>query len=140
MRLKQSRILASSILISRYLFLAALLFSFLGPWLDHHFVERQPFHNHVYLDGIPRPHRHYYERPHTRSDTSSSSTEAADGILILPGDDGNLVTSGGFWDLLLPTPALVLTMTVLFISFLRASSPSLYPNVSRYLKPPPRLA
>ena len=39
----------------------ALLLPAAGPLLDHHFVERQPSHSHVFLDQSPHDHLHSYE-------------------------------------------------------------------------------
>ena len=43
----------------------------LGPTFDHHFVERQHNHSHIYLNAIPtnhwHPESHPFEEPHSHS-------------------------------------------------------------------------
>lgn len=41
--------------------LTALFLPLLGPFMDHHFAERQPLHTHIYPDGSAYGHLHSYE-------------------------------------------------------------------------------
>lgn len=41
-----------------------LFLSAFGPLLDHHFAERIPYHEHVYLGGSGPGHSHPVEAPH----------------------------------------------------------------------------
>ena len=87
------------------LFLAvqALLLQLYGPLLDHHFVERDPNHPHLYLGHLAQVHRHPYEILHTHSDeenitetqgpTVSIVRQQPDGVVFLCAYD---VSSQGF--------------------------------------------
>ena len=44
---------------------SALFMPFFGPMLDHHFAERQPSHEHVFLGSASAEHVHFYEAAHT---------------------------------------------------------------------------
>ena len=46
---------------------AAVVLVFLGPVVDHHFVERQHNHSHIYLNGSVGEHLHPFEKPHSHS-------------------------------------------------------------------------
>ena len=46
---------------------AALTLAFLGPVVDHHYVERQHNHSHIYLNGSVGEHWHPFEKPHSHS-------------------------------------------------------------------------
>ena len=50
---------------------AAVVLVFLGPVVDHHFVERQHNHSHIYLNGSVgehwHPESHPFEKPHSHS-------------------------------------------------------------------------
>ena len=50
---------------------AAMVLVFLGPAADHHFVERQHNHSHIYLNGSVgehwHPESHPFEKPHSHS-------------------------------------------------------------------------
>ena len=56
---------------------AAVVLVFLGPVVDHHFVERQHNHSHIYLhtglDGHWHPSSHPFETPHSHSDFGTHS-------------------------------------------------------------------
>ena len=41
--------------------LFALMLPIAGPLDDHHFAERMPAHGHIYPDGRPIPHQHFYQ-------------------------------------------------------------------------------
>ena len=43
--------------------LFALMLPIAGPLDDHHFAERMPAHGHIYPDGRPIPHQHFYQNP-----------------------------------------------------------------------------
>ena len=43
--------------------LFALMLPIVGPLDDHHFAERMPAHGHIYPDGRPVPHQHFYQSP-----------------------------------------------------------------------------
>ncbi|MBI4202214.1 MAG: hypothetical protein HY532_03755, partial [Chloroflexi bacterium] len=69
----------------------ALVYGSLGPLVDHHFMERLPFHGHVFLMANPGFHlhpgvyAHTYpdDAPHRHSDvlfTSDSQGYSADGF------------------------------------------------------------
>ncbi len=73
----------------------ATFMPFYGPVLDHHFAERQPAHEHVYL-GEARPHHgHPYETLHSHATGPAGSTSdraeakpAPDGGVALTSSDG----------------------------------------------------
>ena len=56
---------------------AALPLVFLGPLVDHHYIERQHNHSHIYLhtglDGHWHPSSHPFEAPHSHSDFGTHS-------------------------------------------------------------------
>ena len=58
---------------------AAVVLVFLGPVVEHHFVERQHNHSHIYLhtglDGHWHPPSHPFETPHLHSDFGTHSGE-----------------------------------------------------------------
>ena len=58
---------------------AALTLVFLGPVVDHHYVERQHNHSHIYLHtglgGHWHPPSHPFETPHLHSDFGTHSGE-----------------------------------------------------------------
>ena len=62
----------------------ALLLPALGPLLDHHFAERQPGHNHVFLDQAPHEHLHAYEYAGHHHGEHDSPT---DGVVIVTSYD-----------------------------------------------------
>ena len=41
-----------------------LLLPFLGPVVDHHFAERHPAHQHIYLGAAVPEHQHRYQAAH----------------------------------------------------------------------------
>ena len=41
-----------------------LLLPFLGPVVDHHFAERHPAHQHIYLGAAVPEHQHSYQAAH----------------------------------------------------------------------------
>lgn len=65
--------------------IGALLLPALGPLLDHHFVERQPVHAHVFLGAAPHDHVHSYEYgAHHHPDHGTRSA----GTVYLTSNDG----------------------------------------------------
>lgn len=71
---------------------AAVIFGFLGPTIDHHFVERQPRHSHIYLNnaaaGLVHLGLHPYEQHHHHGAVSTDESEE-NGILYQTSDDGH---------------------------------------------------
>ncbi len=57
--------------------LTILLF-YCGPLLDHHFVERQPFHTHIYFGPRLLEHIHPYEVPHVHNHSHPAANSASD--------------------------------------------------------------
>jgi hypothetical protein len=57
------------------LVLYALFLPFYGPLLEHHFAERQPDHEHLYLGRLVPDHVHPYQVPHSefQSDEAEST-------------------------------------------------------------------
>lgn len=48
--------------------IALLVASFFGPVLDHHFTERLPQHEHVYLGDATPDHAHPFETQHSHNE------------------------------------------------------------------------
>ena len=69
---------------------AALTLVLLGPVVDHHYVERQHNHSHIYLhtgsDGHWHPTSHPFETPHSHPDSSMYS-EDHHTIIYQPSND-----------------------------------------------------
>ncbi len=57
--------------------LYALFLSFFGPVLDHHYAERQPEREHIYLGRVIPDHVHPYEMLHTYFHTQVADGEAS---------------------------------------------------------------
>jgi hypothetical protein len=55
----------------------ALVLASLGPVLDHHFAERQPGHEHLYLGKKVPTHPHPYQQVHAHPQTTESQPENA---------------------------------------------------------------
>jgi hypothetical protein len=76
----------------------ALTVPFFGPMLDHHFVERQPYHDHIYFSPEGSDHIHFYEdhviHPHLHPASRPKTGEVVDGatrsadVLYLTATDG----------------------------------------------------
>ena len=74
--------------------LSLVLLSF-GPTLDHHFAERHPGHQHIYLGSATPDHSHAFEQFH-RHDSGELLRQlmlppedlSTDGILIVTPNDG----------------------------------------------------
>ena len=70
---------------------AAVTLVFLGPVVDHHFVERQHNHSHIYMhtgsDGHWHPASHPFETPHSHSNSDAHYGEHH-GIIYQPSNDG----------------------------------------------------
>ena len=45
----------------------SLALSWMGPMLDHHFAERHPGHQHIYLGTVSPDHSHDYKAFHSHS-------------------------------------------------------------------------
>ena len=52
-----------------------------GPFLDHHFAERQPYHAHL---GAGGGHEHDYRREHSHARADSPDSQTADGDEAMP--------------------------------------------------------
>ena len=57
--------------------LYALLLSFYGPALDHHYAERQSNHMHIYLGHVIPNHVHPYEAPHNHFYTQEAKDKTS---------------------------------------------------------------
>ncbi len=138
--------------------LALLLAFALGlalPLVDHHAVERNPWHEHVVLGGTSldqrqalAAHRHQYELPHTHQEVAGEPTESgaayrpttqhAHVVAIHPLDTVTVSSLGSAADgLVLPDP------TILLPSAARAGlpfpfTPPLLDRVLPVVDPPPR--
>ena len=56
-----------------------------GPFLDHHFAERQPYHAHLGAGGGGHTHEYAREHSHARANSPSSETaRGADGDEAMP--------------------------------------------------------
>ena len=73
----------------------SLAMSWMGPMLDHHFAERHPGHQHIYLGTVSPDHSHDYEAFHSHSTflllqlTAEWPTAGpADGIVFVAPDGG----------------------------------------------------
>ena len=118
-----------------------LLIPVLGPLLDHHFIERQPGHNHVYTQGIPVDHIHPHQVSHTHDTVTFGLTSSTDGFMFLPADDEAVPGSSG----VALTAVLLALVAALVLPSLQTRA--LYPLLSTYRGfvplldlPPPRLA
>ena len=68
-----------------------------GPFFDHHFVEKQLNHAHIYLAEKVPDHRHGYESAHFHRHDSIGFPDGyshhlepgSDGIIIVPGSEGS---------------------------------------------------
>ena len=85
--------------------LSLVLFS-MGPMLDHHFAERHPEHNHIYLGSAIPDHTHSFESSHNHSSSQMlgilmqpAEDIRSDGIVVVSSQDG---TNGGAADLTVP--------------------------------------
>lgn len=78
------------------LVLYALFLPFYGTLLDHHFAERPPAHDHLYLGRIVPGHVHPYQVSHTHSNEAGNTGSQdffkggydPDGIVFLTSFDG----------------------------------------------------
>lgn len=72
--------------------LYALLLPIFGPLLDHHFVEWQHQHAHIYAAGRPAAHSHIYEisggHQHPPADAAGNRAAPAAGLVYLTSYDG----------------------------------------------------
>ena len=53
---------------------AIVVLVFFGPVVDHHFVERQHNHSHIYLNGSVGEHWHPFEKPHSHSNLTADGS------------------------------------------------------------------
>ena len=74
--------------------ISLLLLSF-GPMLDHHFAERHPGHQHIYLGSASADHSHTFERFHGHDSAEllrllmqPTHDYSANGIVIITPTDG----------------------------------------------------
>lgn len=100
-----TRLIRPAVIIALY----ALLLPAFGPLLDHHFVEWQHNHAHLYLDGrgggSAAKHIHIYETPgrhrHIPADPADGRDNPAAAIAYITAYDG----AGGGWAYLSLTAA-----------------------------------
>jgi hypothetical protein len=59
----------------------AILLPFFGSWLNEDYAAFQPFHNHIYLDGVKPNHAHRTPQPAGHDDDNS------DGVVNIPDHD-----------------------------------------------------
>lgn len=57
--------------------LQAFLMPLLGPLFDHHFFERMPGHDHLYLGMVAPEHVHLFETQHSHPGEAPHTHEAA---------------------------------------------------------------
>ena len=60
------------------LVVVSLALSWMGPMLDHHFAERHPGHQHIYLSGANPEHSHDFQPFHSHSGPGSLLLAAED--------------------------------------------------------------
>ena len=104
---------------------------FLGPVIDHHFAERQPYHAHF---GTDAGHEHYYASLHAHQSlpwTGSGVEQAADSGIALysfevfsAGPSVAMLTDSELESRLTPDPDAVLTLRAPASSVLRSASVS----------------
>ena len=104
---------------------------FLGPVIDHHFAERQPYHAHF---GTDAGHEHYYASLHAHQGllgTGSGVEQAADSGIALysfevfsAGPSVAMLTDSELEGRLTPDPDAVLTLRAPASSVLRSASVS----------------
>lgn len=75
--------------------IAALSLSAIGPLADHHFAERHPGHDHIYLSPGAPNHAHPYQAAHSHS----HGPPVSGGIVFLTAHDG---AGQGYVDLAAP--------------------------------------
>lgn len=128
--------------------LFALALPIIGPLDDHHFVERAHNHNHIYLNGWPVQHDHFYQtgsaHTHTapRNVTSETGSQRPlDGTVFLtPVTSGLMLASMSAPyhpapDALRPPPSYVKNDNPL-AGFVAALQPPPGVNVPPALRPP----
>ena len=62
--------------LARVFIVIALLVNIGLPFLDHHYVERQPLHKHVYFEGVTG-HTHEFEKIHNHHPIVANSKMAS---------------------------------------------------------------
>ena len=87
----------------------SLALSWMGPMLDHHFAERHPGHQHIYLGAANTEHSHDFRPFHSHNPLAAllSATElppqnAADGIVFVAPGGGS---AHGIADITVPVSA-----------------------------------
>ena len=117
-----------------------------GPLLDHHFVERQPDHTHIYLGQAVTDHTHTYEVPHSHDESQDTSvgmgsTGAGDGIFFLPPDkQGDTGPSGFSFTTAMLNAFLALLIPAALIPVFRGGQTAIFRFIPLLKPPPPRLA
>lgn len=81
--------------LAPFLALYALLLATLGPVLDHHFAERQPDHQHVYLGNTNPAHQHPYQAAHIHRHEPAGGGPQPESSSALPEDTLYLTDSQG---------------------------------------------
>ena len=81
---------------------AGLAIVLVGPIFDAHFAERLPVHDHIFLDGRYHSHTHIYDKqsaqPKQVQRTTPSSAKSANGLVMLPSNDGAATSEAGLVD------------------------------------------
>ena len=92
----------------------SLALSWMGPMLDHHFAERHPGHQHIYLGAANPEHSHDFRPFHSHNPLGAllSATEqpplnAADGIVFVAPVSGSAY---GIADITVPVSAQSITL------------------------------
>ena len=62
--------------LARIVLVVALLINIPLSFLDHHYVERQPLHKHIYLEGVTG-HTHEFEKIHNHHPIVANSKMAS---------------------------------------------------------------
>ena len=75
-------------ILPTFLALALVELPAFGPFLDHHFAERQPYHAHLGAGGGGHAHEFAREHFHTRADSPSADAgRGADGDEAMPNSE-----------------------------------------------------
>ena len=79
--------------LARVFIVIALLVNIGLPFLDHHYVERQPLHKHIYFEGVSG-HTHEFENIHHHHPVAASSkiaslpeSQGVSGLIMLDSRD-----------------------------------------------------
>ena len=84
----------------------------IAPVLDHHAVERQPGHGHIYPGGVPVDHEHGHENAHShpgRSDADGAAANTNEIVFLPASEDG---AEAGSYNLVLAALAVCLALLI----------------------------